>query len=116
MFAAALICAALLMGEPAPAVGNLHLEPVIPAGSCPHPEGCAATEVYTEPLTVVFGPQPLAWQTWVHIGCHRVQAARAGWRINGTMHGPRAEAECIAVERRAEACRTAAANYSAGQR
>jgi hypothetical protein len=104
MFQAALICAALLMGQAVPDAGRLLLEPAIPPGSCPHAGGCAATEVYTEPLTVVFGPQPMQWQTWVHIACHRVQAARSGWKVDDGMHGPRAEAECTAVEQRADIC------------
>jgi hypothetical protein len=102
-WSAALRCAARLMVEPTPATGLITLYDQIPAGSCPRVSGCAATEVYTEHRTFVFGHQPLHWQTWVHIACHRVQAMRGGWRL-GSYTGFNAEIECEAVEARARQC------------
>ena len=102
--AAALSCAALLMGQPNPGFTKLlsYNQPP-PRAACTGAgrsvNACVAATASAGGVWIVFGRQPMEWSVMVHEACHRVQAFRGG-----VSQGPKAERECDAVQAGARAC------------
>lgn len=95
----ALACAAGLMGQPIPASQLMHID-----GPSTIPGTLAATASTPGGLWIVSGPATMTWGVQVHEACHRVQYIReSGYNMKS--RGPRAEAECEAIARRAAGCR-----------
>ena len=97
VLATALICAALLMGEPVPRTELLYQDRPVPLTARGCGDGkCLAVTTNAADLWIVIGRrQNIGWSEAVHEACHRVQHVR-----NGRM----SEAECYAIQKRAGDC------------